>query len=81
MIIGARKCGTVTLHRFWSQHFGTGTSWRKEVRLFDAREYSRDWTSEHIDERYRPLFEHYAVSWFLRLSYLPERARMRALSR
>ena len=31
---------------------------RKEVRLFDAPEYSSDWTPEQIDEHYRPYFEH-----------------------
>ena len=33
---------------------------RKEVHLFDAPEYSNDWTPEQIDERYLPFFAHCA---------------------
>ena len=60
MIVGAQKGGTVALHRFLSRHPDIGMSSRKEVHLFDAPEYSGDWTSEQIDERYRPFFEHCA---------------------
>ena len=58
MIVGAQKCGTVALHRFLSRHPEIGMSSRKEVHLFDAPEYSGDWTPERIDEHYRPFFEH-----------------------
>ena len=58
MIIGAQKCGTSALHRFLSQHPEIGMASRKEVHLFDAPEYSRDWTPEQMDERYRPFFAH-----------------------
>lgn len=57
MIIGAQKGGTNALYRFLRQHPGIGMSSRKEVHLFDAPEYSNDWTPERIDERYRPFFE------------------------
>ena len=60
MIVGAQKGGTVALHRFLSRHPEIGMSSRKEVHLFDGREYSGDWTPEQIDERYRPFFEHCA---------------------
>ena len=60
MIIGAQKCGTVALHRFLAQHPEIGMPWPKELHLFDAPEYSREWTPEQIDERYRPHFEHCA---------------------
>ena len=33
-------------------------SQKKEVHLFDALEYSRDWTPADIDARYRPDFAH-----------------------
>ena len=56
MIVGAQKCGTVALHRFLSRHPEIGMSSRKEVHLFDAPEYSNDWTPEQIDERYLPHF-------------------------
>ena len=60
MIVGAQKCGTVALHRFLSRHPEIGMSSRKEVHLFDAPEYSNDWTPEQIDERYLPFFAHCA---------------------
>ena len=58
MIVGVQKGGTVALHRFLSRHPEIGMSSRKEVHLFDAPEYSGDWTPERIDEHYRPFFEH-----------------------
>ena len=60
MIIGVQKGGTGALHRFLSRHPEIGMSSRKEVHLFDAPEFSGDWTPERIDERYRPFFEHCA---------------------
>ena len=58
MVIGAQKGGTKALYQFLRQHPEIGMSSRKEVHLFDAPEYSHDWTPEQIDERYRPFFEH-----------------------
>ena len=58
MIIGVQKGGTNALYRFLRQHPEIGMSSRKEVHLFDAPEYSSDWTPEQIGERYRPYFEH-----------------------
>ena len=58
MVIGAQKGGTKALYRFLGQHPEIGMPSRKEVHLFDAPEYSHDWTPEQIDERYRPFFEH-----------------------
>ena len=61
MIIGVQKGGTTALYRFLSQHPEIGmSSPHKEVHLFDAPEYSSDWTPEQIDGRYRPFFEHRA---------------------
>ena len=58
MIVGAQKCGTNALHRFLSLHPEICMSSPKEVHLFDAPEYSRHWTPEQIDERYRSSFAH-----------------------
>lgn len=57
MIVGAQKAGTTALAQFLDAHPEIGMSSRKEVHLFDAPEYSSDWTPEDIDERYRPHFE------------------------
>ena len=58
MIVGAQKCGTTALAHFLSRHPEIGMASPKEVHLFDSPKYSRDWTPEQIDERYRPFFEH-----------------------
>ena len=58
MVIGTQKGGTKALYRFLCRHPEIGMSSRKEVHLFDSPDYSRDWTPEQIDERYRPFFEH-----------------------
>ena len=58
MIVGAQKGGTNALYRFLREHPEIGMSSRKEVHLFDAPEYSRAWTPEQIDLRYRPFFAH-----------------------
>ena len=58
MIVGAQKCGTTALAHFLSQHPEIGMASPKEPHLFDSPKYSRDWTPEQIDERYRPFFEH-----------------------
>ena len=58
MIAGAQKCGTTALAQFLDRHPEIGMSSLKEVHLFDAPEYSPDWTPTQIDERYRPHFAH-----------------------
>lgn len=58
MVVGVQKGGTKALYQFLRQHPEIGMSSRKEVHLFDAPDYSPDWTPEQIDERYRPFFEH-----------------------
>ena len=58
MIVGAQKAGTSALAQFLDAHPEIGMSSRKEVHLFDAPEYSRDWTPADIDARYRPHFAH-----------------------
>ena len=56
MIIGAQKCGTTALARFLNHHPRIRMSSTKECHLFDAPDYSPDWTPEQIDEHYRPHF-------------------------
>ncbi len=58
MIVGAQKCGTTALAQFLAAHPQVGMSSLKEVHLFDAPEYSSEWTAREIDERYRPHFAH-----------------------
>lgn len=58
MIVGAQKCGTTFLARLLSQHPEIGLSDRKEVHLFDAPEYSPDWSPARIDARYARHFAH-----------------------
>ena len=57
MIAGVQKGGTTALAHFLAQHPAIGMSTPKEAHLFDAPDYSRDWTPAQIDERYRPFFE------------------------
>ncbi len=56
MIVGAQKCGTTALARFLAQHPGIRVTSEKEPHVFDAPDYSPDWTPEQIDARYRPFF-------------------------
>ena len=58
MIVGAQKCGTSALAHFLAQHPAIGMSSLKEPHLFDAPEYSAQWSRQDIDERYRPYFAH-----------------------
>ena len=58
IIVGAQKCGTTALAQFLAVHPQIGMSSLKEVHLFDAPDYSTDWTAADIDERYRPHFAH-----------------------
>ena len=57
MIVGVQKGGTTALAHFLARHPAIGMSMPKEVHLFDAPDYSRDWTPAAIDDRYQPFFE------------------------
>ena len=57
MIVGAMRSGTTALGRFLSRHPDIAMSSPKEMHLFDARNYSPDWTPEQIDARYRRGFK------------------------
>ncbi len=57
MIIGAQKSGTSALSHFLSQHPDVCMAAGKEVHLFDAEDYSSDWTVEDINQRYSVYFE------------------------
>jgi len=57
MIIGAQKSGTSALSHFLSQHPDICMAAGKEVHLFDAQDYSNDWTADDINQRYAPYFE------------------------
>ena len=58
MIVGAQKCGTTALAYYLAQHPRIGMSSVKEPHIFDAPDYSPDWTPEQIDARYRQFFQH-----------------------
>lgn len=58
MVVGAQKAGTSALAQFLDAHPEIAMSARKEAHLFDAPEYSGDWTPADIDRRYRPHFAH-----------------------
>ncbi len=58
LIAGVQKAGTSALGSFLYQHPELCMSVPKEVHLFDAPDYSRDWTPAQIDQRYRPCFAH-----------------------
>ena len=58
MIVGAQKCGTTALGQFLAEHPAIGMSAQKEVHLFDAEEYTHDWSPADIDERYRRYYQH-----------------------
>ena len=62
MIVGAQKCGTTALAQFLGAHPEIGMSSKKEAHLFDAPEYSREWTPADIDARYRPHFAHCSLT-------------------
>lgn len=57
MIIGAQKSGTSALSHFLSQHPDVCMATGKEVHLFDAQDYSSDWTVDEINQRYSVYFE------------------------
>ena len=58
LIVGVQKGGTSALASFLYQHPEICMAVPKEVHLFDAPDYSRDWTPARIDARYRPCFAH-----------------------
>ena len=58
MIVGAQKGGTTALAHFLAQHPAIGMARQKEVHLFDAPDFSPDWTPAQIDARYAPSFAH-----------------------
>ena len=60
MIVGGQKCGTTALAHFLSQHPEIGMASPKEVHLFDAPNYSPEWTPEQIDKRYGSNLAHCA---------------------
>ena len=58
VVAGAQKAGTTALAQFLAAHPQIGVSSLKEVHLFDAPDYSPEWTPREIDERYRAHFAH-----------------------
>ncbi len=56
MIVGAQKCGTTALAHFLAQHPAIAMASPKEAHLFDAPDYSPDWTPAAIDARYERFF-------------------------
>ena len=57
MIVGGQKCGTSALHRFLSLHPEIGMPKRKELHVFDNLDPTSRWSTQQIDERYRPYFD------------------------
>lgn len=60
MIIGAQKGGTSALSHFLSQHDDICFSSVKESHVFDSIDYSSEWSTEEIDQRYAGYFKHYS---------------------
>ncbi len=56
MIIGAQKAGTTALSHFLAQHPAICMAAGKEVHLFDAFDYSPNWSVAQINARYAPSF-------------------------
>ena len=56
MIIGAQKAGTTALSHFLAQHPDICMAIGKEVHLFDAPDYSPEYSVEQINERYASCF-------------------------
>lgn len=57
MIIGAQKAGTTALSYFLAQHPDVVMAKGKEVHLFDAQDYSADWSQDKINQRYAAHFD------------------------
>lgn len=56
MIVGVQKGGTTALSYFLAQHSQLAIAEGKEVHLFDAADYSPQWSLEEINERYSAHF-------------------------
>lgn len=52
MIVGVQKGGTTALSYFLAQHPQLAIADGKEVHLFDAPDYSPEWSRAQIDQRY-----------------------------
>ena len=57
VIVGAQKCGTTALAEYLRQHPQIGMP-LEEGHVFDAPDFSPNWSPQEIDERYAPRFEH-----------------------
>lgn len=57
VIVGAQKCGTTALVEYLRQHPQIGMP-LEEGHVFDAPDFSPNWSPQEIDERYTPRFEH-----------------------
>ena len=57
MIVGAQKCGTTALAEYLRRHPQIGMP-LEEGHVFDAPDFSPDWSPQEIDERYAPRFQH-----------------------
>ncbi len=57
VIVGAQKCGTTALAEYLRQHPQIGLP-LEEGHVFDAPDFSPNWSPQEIDERYAPRFEH-----------------------
>ena len=57
MIVGAQKCGTTALAEYLREHPQIGMP-VEEGHVFDAPDFSPDWSPKEIDERYAPRLEH-----------------------
>ena len=57
MIVGAQKSGTTALAEYLREHPQISMP-LEEGHVFDAPDFSPDWSPQEIDERYAPRFEH-----------------------
>ena len=57
MIVGAQKCGTTALAEYLREHPQIGMP-LEEGHVFDAPDFSPDWSPQEIDQRYAPRLEH-----------------------
>ena len=57
VIVGAQKCGTTALAEYLRRHPQIGMP-LEEGHVFDAPDFSPDWSPQEIDERYAPKFQH-----------------------
>ena len=57
VVVGAQKCGTTALAEYLRQHPQIGMP-LDEGHVFDALDFSPDWSPQEIDEGYAPRFKH-----------------------